>query len=70
MRQEKEAAKEVARERKMKKIKRNIVNNVEVEDTPFHVMTEAEPGIFGAEAQTDENMLGEVPFQAPVARMY
>jgi len=61
----------------MEKSKRNIMNNAENEDPRFHVMTaahrdgtEAEPGTFDAEAQTDENMLGGVPSQAPIARVY
>lgn len=58
-RQEKEVAKEAARG----------ANNEE-EQAQHRNGTEAEPGIFGAEAQTDENMLGGVPFQAPIARMY
>lgn len=63
MRQEKEAAKEAARERKMKKSKRNIMNDEKFENTAFHVITaalrdgtEAEPGVFSAEAQTDEDV--------------
>jgi hypothetical protein len=76
-RQENGAAKEAARERKMKNSKRKIMNDAEIADTPFDAITaahssgtEAEPAVFGVWAQTKANMFGEAPFRVPVARMY